>query len=428
MNRILPFLLLLLTCTSLKAQVEEKIWDPYIQTIQFYANGNPLQYPVISLGNTGGLTLEFDDLGGGVKNYSYTFQLCNADWTPALLNVFDYIKGFSQQRITQYKPSSVSLVRYTHYTAILPDGNCLPTKSGNYLLKVFRDGDTSKLLFTRKMLVVDNRSEIIATIQQPYNGITFNTHQKINFQIELERGVSLVNHMEQIKVTILQNDRWDNAKYRIVPSFVAGSRLEFNTERDAVFPAGKEWRWLDLRSLRFLSDRMKNIKQHPDYTEIFLKEDGDRSGLKINFFRDNNGGFFIDATESIDPIFQGDYAKVHFTYVPSPENPLQNEEVYLIGKMNNYSLDPATKMVRNSRTGVYETSLVLKQGYYDYSYVVVKPNDPMRLPVNDFTEGNYWDTENNYTILLYFRPIAGRHDELIGFKMVNSLDGNKISR
>src|SRR5690606_1255312 len=107
----------------------------------------------------------------------------------------------------------------------------------------------------------------------------------------------------------------------IIPTFVAGGRLEFNAERDAVFPAGKEWRWLDLRSLRFLSDRMKDIKQHKDYTEVFLKEDGDRSGLKINFFRDNNGGFFIDATENIDPVFQGDYAKVHFTYVPSAENP-----------------------------------------------------------------------------------------------------------
>jgi hypothetical protein len=427
MKRFGVVVMLMLCFGFLTAQVQEKIYDPYIQTVQFYANGNPLAYPVVSLGGLGGLTLEFDDLGGGVKNYSYTYQLCNADWKPALLSEFDYIKGFSQQRITRYKPSSVSLVRYTHYTASLPEGNCMPSRSGNYLLKVFKDGDTSKLLFTRKLLVVDLKADITAMVQQPYNGLTFNTHQKINFQVELHKGIQLMNHLEQIKVVILQNERWDIAKQNIVPTFVAGGRLEFNAERDAVFPAGKEWRWLDLRSLRFLSDRMKNIKQHKDYTEVFLKEDGDRSGLKINFFRDNNGGFFVDATESIDPVFQGDYAKVHFTYVPSAENALTGKEVYVIGKMNNYSLDPAAKMVRNAN-GVYTTDLVLKQGYYDYGYVVIDPADPKRQPLNEFTEGNYWDTENNYTILVYFRPIAGRADELIGYTVVNSLDGNKISR
>ncbi len=410
------------------AQLQEKVYDPYIQTILFYANGNPLAYPVISLGNIGGLTLEFDDLGGGVQNYSYTIELCDAEWKPVLLNSFDYIKGFSQQRITQYRPSSLSLVKYTHYTVSLPDRNLSPTKSGNYLLKVFKDGDTSKLTFTRKFLVVDNKTDISAIIQQPYNGLTFNTHQKVQFKIGLHSSLQVVNHLDQIRVVILQNDRWDNAIVDIKPTFFSQSTMEFNTERDAVFPAGKEWRWLDLRSFRYQSDRVKDAKYHKDYTEIFVREDVDRSGLKINFFRDNNGGFFIDATENIDPVWQGDYAKVHFTFVPDKLADLSGKEVYLIGRLNNYNLDPSAKMEYSASKGVYETNLVLKQGYYDYGYVVIDPQQRSKGPVNSYTEGDFWETENNYTILVYYRALAGRYDELVGYTVVNSLNGRNINR
>src|SRR5690606_979443 len=121
----------------------------------------------------------FDDLDPVVRNYSYTYQLCNADWTPAILSQFDYIKGFSQQRITTYRNSSIAYTRYIHYQAVLPDRNCRPSRSGNYLLKVFADGDTSKLIFTRRLLVLEDRAPVAAQIQQPFNGQYFRTHQKI---------------------------------------------------------------------------------------------------------------------------------------------------------------------------------------------------------------------------------------------------------
>ena len=153
--KILPLLFLLASASLSFSQIPEAVYTKSIQSIQLHPAGNQLGFPVIRLNSSDQLELHFDDLGGNVRNYSYTYQLCNADWTPAILSHFDYIRGFSQVRINTYRVSSVAFTKYTHYQARLPDRNCMPSRSGNYILKVFADGDTAKLLFSRRLLVVD---------------------------------------------------------------------------------------------------------------------------------------------------------------------------------------------------------------------------------------------------------------------------------
>lgn len=197
-----------------------------------------------------------------VKYYYYTFQLCNQDWRPVNLSQFDYIKGFTQMRINNYRFSSIAYTRYTHYQAMIPDRNCLPTRSGNYLLKVFLDGDTSKLVFTKRLLVLNSKSTIGARVTQPFLPENFRTHQKIQFNVNIS-GLNTFSATQQIKVVVLQNNRWDNALTNIPPTFIRGTTLEYNTE-NTVFPGGKEWRWLDLRDFRLQSDRVKTA----DYKRI----------------------------------------------------------------------------------------------------------------------------------------------------------------
>lgn len=413
-------ILLLLICSHTFSQIPEKIFNPKIKSVQLFPAGNQLGYPVLRLGSSEQLELHFDDLDPSVKNYSYTFQLCNADWTPAVLSHFDFIKGFSQVRITTYRPSSVALTRYIHYQAMVPDRNCVPTRSGNYILKVFINSDTSRLLFTRKMLVVQENATIGAQVQQPY-GINYKSGQKIQFKVNLNEKLDVLNAQQQIKVVILQNNRWDNAITGIKPTFFARKTLEYNTENDAVFPAGKEWRWLDLRSFRLQSDRVADAKYTNTGTEIFVRPDVDRSTQRFNFYRDANGRYYLEPTESINPLWQSDYATVHFTYAPPGNRPYPGQEVYLFGQLNDYNLDDTAKMVYNADQGVYQTSLFLKQGYYDYMYVTIDKDDPKRKASFQDTEGNLWETENEYTILVYYRPLAGRVDELIGITRLNSL-------
>jgi hypothetical protein len=415
----------LFACLPLTAQVKDAVYSSRIKTAQLYPYGQQLGYPMIRLNSTDRLELHFDDLDANVKNYYYTFQLCDADWVPSMLSTFDYISGFTQQRLTAYRNSSIAFTRYTHYQAVLPDRNCMPTRSGNYIVKVYLNGDTSRLAFTRRMLVVDDKSSVAAQIQQPFSGEIFRTHQKIQFRVNLNEQLNVINPAQQIKVVILQNNRWDNAATNLRPSFYSRGRLEYNTEADATFPAGKEWRWLDLRSFRFLSDRIERANKKPTSTDIFVKPDADRSTQRFNFFRDNNGLFYIETTESINPLWQTDYASVYFTFVPPDKTAFANRDIFVFGQLTNYNLDDSAKMIFNEEKGVYEKMLFLKNGYYDYSYVTIDKNDKNRKASFEVTEGNYWESENNYTILVYYRPLAGRSDELIGIAQVNSLTGRQ---
>lgn len=415
-------LLLLLISVQSMGQVPEKVFMPQIKSAQLHLFGNQIAYPILRLNGADRLELHFDDVDGNVKNYSYTFQLCNADWTPAMLSQFDYIRGFSQQRINTYRVSTLAYTRYTHYQAVLPDRNCMPSRTGNYILKVFLDGDTSKLAFTKRMLVYEEKAIIGAQVQQPFNTQIFRTHQKIQFKVNT-KNLNVVNAMQQVYVAILQNDRWDNAIRNLRPTFMTTNELQYNTEEDAIFPAGKEWRWLDLRSFRLQSDRVQSAKYSNTATEIFVKPDVSRRSYQFNFYRDNNGHYYIDPTESINPYWQSDYATVRFSYVPPGNTPYSDKDVYLFGQLTNYGAEDSALMRYNAEKGVYETSLFLKQGYYDYSYVTKDRNNRSRPFGFDEAEGNYWESENEYTILVYYRPLGGRADELVGIARVNSLTG-----
>lgn len=416
----LSFLISIALCFTLRAQVPDHIYAANIKTVKFSVYGNPQAYPVWILNSGDRMQLDFDDMDANVKNYSYTYQLCNADWSAAMLSSFDYINGFSQMRIGNYHVSSIAFTKYTHYQALLPERGSLPTRSGNYLLKVFLNGDTSQLAFTRRLLVVDQKVEIGARIQQPFNGQFFNSHQKIQFTVNTSR-LNLMNAIQQVSVCILQNNRWDNYLNNIRPTFIRQGSLEYNTENDCIFPGGREWRWLDLRSFRLQSDRVERAIYNNNSTEVFVKPDADRSKQRFIFYRDINGMFYNDVTESVNPLWQADYATVHFTYVP-PGNAALGKDVYLFGELTNYGDMDGAHMRFNEQKGVYETALLLKQGYYDYAYIT---SDNGLHPSFELTEGNFWETENNYTILVYYRPLGGRADELIGFTRINSLAGRQ---
>ncbi|MBE7173065.1 MAG: DUF5103 domain-containing protein [Williamsia sp.] len=411
-------------CSLSQAQIPDHIYSPAIKTVKLALYGNQLSYPVWKLNSADRLQLDFDETGSAVRNYSYTFQLYNADWSPAMLSQFDYISGFSQVRISNYRVSSVAFTKYVHYQAILPDRNCLPTRSGNYLVKVFLDGDTSKTVFTRRLLVIDSKAEIAAQVLQPFNGQYFRTHQKIQLSVNT-KSLNLMNPMQQVHLCILQNYRWDNYLHDIRPTFIRQNTLEYNAENDCLFPGGREWRWLDLRSFRFQSDRVEKADYSNQATTIWAKPDVDRSQQRFVFYRDINGLFYNEVTESINPLWQADYATVLFRYVPPGNRPYANKDLYLIGELTNYGDLDSAKMHFNEQSGMYETSLFLKQGYYNYDYVTT--NKDRTSPSFELTEGNFWDTENNYTILVYYRPLGGRADELIGYTLLNSLTGRPDS-
>ena len=425
MLRILSLLLAVCISVAARAQDPDVTYMPNIQGIKLYLQGNQLGYPLISLNSSELLELHFDDLDGQVKNYYYTFQLCNADWLPANLSTFDYLKGFSQVRLSQYRVAGISQTKYVHYQAVLPDRNCVPTRSGNYLLKVFLDGDVNKLAFTRRILIYEKQAEVGLQIVQPYNTELFRTHQKILFDVN-KGQINVVNPAQQIKAVVLQNFRWDNARLNVQPTFIRNNMMEFNNENELVFPAGKEFRWADLRSFRFQSDRVARVDNTPGNINVFLQPDGERTQQRYLKFTDYNGFFFIESTDVPNPWWQTDYSTVHFTFIPRGNQPYANKKVFVVGEMNKYNMDDTSAMTYNAANGQYEKTLYLKQGYYSYTYVTRDADKPNSAPLTEQTDGDYWETENDYTVLIYYRSLSGRHDELIGVSTVNSLNSRRI--
>ncbi len=398
-------------------QLPDKMYKPYIATAQLYPYGDQTQLPILNLGSASKFQLEFDDLEGNYKNYYYTYQLCDYNWKPIdFLQPFDYIKGFTQNRISTYRYSSIAFTKYTHYQALLPDKDSYPTRSGNYILKIYIDGDTAKLAFTKRFLVVDPKSVINAAVVQLLTTQNFTTYQKVRFTATTG-DIDAFSAAQQVKAVVLQNNNWSTAQKDIKPTFVRGNVLDYSNENIAQFPGGKEWRWLDLRSLRVQSDRIDHADYGKTFTNMYMRTDIDRSAQRYQYYPDYNGAYNIVSWESINPFWQGDYATVYFSFAPPNGRPYGKKDLYLSGQFTGFEFSDKYKMRFNESAGLYEVSVFMKQGYYSYTYVLADENG---IDNTNPLEGNYWETENNYTILIYYKGFSDRSDLLIGVGQLNS--------
>lgn len=409
-----------MTSGSLLAQRDpDRIYMPAIRTVKLHPMGDPVGPPILKLNGTDQLELNFDEMGADVRTYYYTFQLCDADWAPVQMSFFDYVKGFSRVRITNYRTASITLSRYIHYNALLPDRNCMPTKSGNYLLKVFADGDTSRLAFTRRILVIDQRMDVALQIQQPFNQRYFQTHHRLQVNVS-GRGIDMRYPQQQVKVHVLQNMRWDNRLRLSSPTFVRQDLLQYNNETEMLMPAGKEWRWLNLRSFRLLGDRVRSQRNTDSSFMLFVQEERPRLPNQYFYFRDLNGGFVNETVERINPYWNADYADVHFTFVPPGGQPFRGKDMFVFGEITGYGKNDGAKMLFDPETGSYKTTISLKQGYYDYMYATRDRDQSSGTFSTELTESDRWETENDYLVLVYYRELGGRYDQLLGISRGSS--------
>ncbi|OSZ77908.1 hypothetical protein CAP36_13410 [Chitinophagaceae bacterium IBVUCB2] len=423
MFKRIVFSLFLITALTAKAQIPDHIYKQNIRSVKLFKAGDIYSYPILMLNTNDQLELHFDDMDADVKFYYYSFQLCNADWTPANVQTFDYIRGFQSNRITTYRNSSIVQTKYTHYQAFLPERNSAPTKGGNYLLKVFLNDDTSKLAFTKRLVVVNPKVSVSAQVLQPYNGNFFQTHQRV--QVSVSTASNQINAFspQDLKVVVLQNNIWNNSTVIDRPTIFRGNYYEYSDEENTTFAAGKEWRWIDLRSLRLMSERMDRLvdSDTSNNIDVYVKPDGERRQQIYVYYQDLNGIYTLENRDNSNPFWQSDYAWTHFTFIPPGNRAYEGKSVYVFGELTNYQQNENSKMIFNEEKGIYEKALYLKQGYYNYSYVTLTDKKQTGVqPSVENTEGNYWGTENGYIVLVYFRPFGARADELIGATRVNS--------
>ncbi len=387
-----------------------------VKTIQLSTDPAILAPAFINLTSDNKLYLSFDDLDGDVKVYSFTLIHCNAKWEPSNILVSEYLDGFAENPISDYRFSRTTLQRYTHYSINFPNDGVKLTKSGNYLLEVYTDNDPVNVVFTRRFLVYENKVSVDATVHAATIVENRNFKQEVDFNINYN-STEITNPFSEIYPVIMQNYRWDNAIVGLQPQFVKDQQLTYDYDDVNVFRGGSEFRWFDTRSLRYQSDRIQSIeKDSNSIYNVYLLPDEKRTYKRYVGTNDINGKFSIKTTDGGTDDVDADYAWIHFFLPWDP--PTSEGTMYVFGAFSNFQCHTDCKMKYNYALKGYEASIFLKQGYYNYEYVLQRDND--KSADDFFAEGMHQETENDYAILVYFRRQGSWVDELVCVRRINS--------
>ena len=398
------FLFLVLSHFAFSQVAVEVAAPPYIKSVQFYSNTSQSQLPVLRLGDP--LNLSFDDIIGDEADYYYTITHHNYDWTPSVLAKTEYLKGVDDVRIMNYTNSVSTLQLYTHYELQIPNQYTTALlKSGNYLLSVFNNED--ELIFSRKFMIYDPQVTVGVEILRTRNLEYIEEKQVVNFNVD-GGDLILINPENTVKPLIIQNNDLKRAIGPIKPQFSIGNMLQYRYDEETSFFAGNEFFDFDNKDIRAATNRVQYIELI-DLYHNYLFGNITRDNTVYTYNPDLNGNFKINTIQGDEPKVNAEYAWIHFS-LDHPQRAL-DEEIHVYGNFNNYVIEDATKMQYNPESKRYELPLLLKQGYYNYRYVVVK--DGSLLPFNP-VDGDFWQTENIYDVLIYYRAPGSRFDELIG--------------
>ena len=415
MKKVLLFLFLISFQISFGQRIyDNTCYDDKIATVILQKNidiYDPVQ--IINLGSSEALKLSFDMLDPQNEFLNYSLVHCDRNWMLSDLQPMDYVSGNTMGEITDYKFSTNTYQTYTHYSLNFPSDDMAITKSGNYILKVFRNFDEEDILLTRRFMVVDPQTKITTTVKSATIPEFRFTHQEIDFTVNY-LGFNIPNPFLDVHATILQNNSWSNAIRNLKPQFVNNNELSFNYENENIMSGTNEFRFFDIRSLRFFSNNV--IKKYIDTVQnVVLRLEESKAYLNYVRWIDYNGKRDIFNSDGMNLVEDGDYVLVHFNFKSNSLNDMG--EIFVYGELSDWQTKDKFKMTYSPELKMYTCSVLLKQSYYNYHFVLRDKDEKIDYT---FTEGNHQETENDYTILLYHKNIFYGYDEIIGLATRNS--------
>lgn len=395
---------------------EDYVYKKNIKTPQLYVKGEPLSMPVLFMNGNKKLELHFDDLDSEFHTYSYKIVHCNANWEPSSLNPQEYISGYFNGFIEDYKYSFNTLFSYIHYKLEFPNQELTFTKSGNYIIKVYANNNEDDLLLTRRFFVVEQRLSIESNIHMATLARHRDYKQEVDFTINTQ-NYNIQDPYADIQVVLSQNRRWDNAIFNLKPLFVRTPELIYNYEDNNLFDGNNEFRFFDAKDLRYQSMNVDGVQIENGKTHLWVLAEEPRSFKRYYTQQDINGKRLIKRDQSNEQNREADYMLTHFTL--KRETPVENADIYVFGELSDWQFKEDFKMEYVAVEKEYRLTTLLKQGYYNYMYATLASGKTK----GDLSviEGTHSETENDYYFFVYHRQRGEIYDRLVGFHQDNSV-------
>ncbi len=408
---------LVLSALAAQAQVNGTFVDN-LQTIQVKANGEWGEPPVILLGGNNYVEISFDDLQHNYVRYTYTITHCNADWTQSELYDGDYMTGINGNGVLDdYEQSVIPEMAYNHYSFRLPNAEHQLLVSGNYRVDIYED-DNDEPVSTACFSILEPKVGIDVSVSANTDIDTYEHHQQVDFNINYQTFETSSPESEFIPV-VLQNHRWDTRAEGIKPSYIRSNQLVYTHNRELIFSAGNEYRRFEILNKYVATMRVDKMRYEEPYYHAYVMDDLQRINYKYD--QDQDGRFLIRNTDDIDNETESDYFFTHFC-LKMPQ--IADGDLYLNGDLTNGRFEERYKMDYNLIDHQYELTLPLKQGSYNYQYLFVRTGEDVGQTAP--SEGDYFQTENEYYVYVYHRAFGARYDKLVGFKSINFKGNNGL--
>jgi hypothetical protein len=410
---ILTALLMLLLTSNITAQAEKEIAPPFhIKTITFVQNRQNI-VPVFQLGDS--FQLQFDDLHGNEANYYYQIVHCDYDWKQSQLSVNEYMRGFDNQRIIDYTNSYNALQLYSHYRIQFPNRNTQLLVSGNYIIKIAdENGD---IVFSRKFIMYENIVTVPLQVKRARNIADVNYKHNLEFSVK-STTITFQSPLANVKVMLLQNGKLNSPITNIKPMFTIGNDLIYKYDTETQFWAGNEFRNFENKDIRAAANNVARIDSQGGVYNSYLYTDEARAREPYSFNPDYNGTFLINSLNVENIEIEADYAWVYFTL--SAPSFYEKKDIYVNGMFNNYAMNEESKMDYNAEKAVFEKAIMIKQGFTNYQYVVADKSG--KIDNANAIDGNFFQTEDNYFVLVYYKENNQRYDRIIGKGNASSVD------
>ncbi|MDE5656325.1 MAG: DUF5103 domain-containing protein [Muribaculaceae bacterium] len=373
---------------------------------------DPYGPPVLRLGSGDVLAVNFDVLSEDRDYLRYRLVHCRADWSPSNLVDSEFLDGFNEGEITDYRFSEATLVHYVNYNFTIPNADVAPLLSGNYLLQIYPESDPDDVWAQCRFMVCEEKVGISGNVTSRTD-VDYNAaHQQLELAIDTrESGVA--DPFNDLFVVVQQNGRLDNEVALRQPLRMSGTTSIYEHQPQLLFEAGNEYRRMETVSTQFPPMGVESVEFINPYYYHILATDEPRADSQYLYDETQKGRFVIHEYNSSDPDVQADYTVVVFS-LDMPYDP--DTMVFLDGDFTMRRFDENSRMQYNRERGRYERVMLLKQGAYNYQYLTVPAG--ARRGYTAAVEGDKYQTLNEYTVKVYERKPGSRSDRLLGVALL----------